>query len=655
MSSVAKPAVVSTQRETIATLDSFLRWHLHGAGFSHVYLYFDAPETEPDALALARDERWGGRVTVFAADAAFRQREGYSALPSFDELAPSVETHVQSRQRLNCEHCLRACASAGVDWLLHVDSDELFVPAAGERAPAHFGRLSARGCWQFTYRNLEAVPTAAAAESGDCFALVDHFKQHEGSLPAAALDGTSGAAKAALQHWLDRSVARLGRPAWYLFYSNGKSAVRVSSAGQCSGVHGWASGGAEESTHRAGGGWLTNLQRRPPQPSSSRLLVEEEGAVVLHYACCTRVGFASKDWRALGYLDGVGTSWARRWQRMRDKEERTGRLGEGSLGEGSLGEGSLGEEHRALVGLADSELLERHVEAGVLVKDSRVRRFLRGAASSRDPTPCGEGCGEGCGSGGGGGTRKARAAAAPLAAGELEGGVRALRRSGGCVFKVGRTGGGRDGGGTKHCESAVRGDEAAVIGRGEEACLPGLRPLLRREDELVAAMAGPATELRSVTSRSHPMCACYPGGGARYVRHLDNPGGAGCNGRLLTCLYYLNPAWRGEDGGQLRLHRRDGSVVDVEPLLDRLVLPASRPRWAISTWYHRREAQPAREGEGEGEEVNIGSAGGGLSECSFGNSTEEIESFLLALLALKGGEAQHAPKATHYRENLRSW
>ena len=402
MSSVAKPAVVSTQRDTIATLDSFLRWHLHGAGFSHVYLYFDAP-TEPDALALARDERWGGRVTVFAADAAFRQREGYSALPSFDELAPSVETHVQSRQRLNCEHCLRACASAGVDWLLHVDSDELFVPAAGERAPAHFGRLSARGCWQFTYRNLEAVPTAAAAEGGDCFALVDHFKQHEGSLPAAALDGTSGAAKAALQHWLDRSVARLGRPAWYLFYSNGKSAVRVSSAGQCSGVHGWASGGAEESTHRAGGGWLTNLRRRPPQPSSSRLLVEEEGAVVLHYACCTRVGFASKDWRALGYLDGVGTSWARRWQRMRDKEERTGRLGEGSLGEGSLGEGSLGEEHRALVGLADSELLERHVEAGVLVKDSRVRRFLRGEASSRDPTPGGEGCGEGCGSGGGGG------------------------------------------------------------------------------------------------------------------------------------------------------------------------------------------------------------------------------------------------------------
>ena len=172
--------------------------------------------------------------------------------------------------------------------------------------------------------------------------------------------------------------------------------------------------------------------------------------------------------------------------------------------------------------------------------------------------------------------------------------MRALRRSGVCVFTAGRTGGGRDGGGAKHCESALRGDEAAVIGRGEEACLPGLRPLLRRcgllaamasglwcepchalsnrEDELVAAMAGPATELRSVTSRSHPMCACYPGGGARYVRHLDNPGGAGCNGRLLTCLYYLNPAWRGEDGGQLRLHRRDGCVVDVEPLLDRLVL-----------------------------------------------------------------------------------
>ena len=36
-------------------------------------------------------------------------------------------------------------------------------------------------------------------------------------------------------------------------------------------------------------------------------------------------------------------------------------------------------------------------------------------------------------------------------------------------------------------------------------------------------------------------------------------------------------------------------------------------------------------------------------------SQQLVNECMLALLALKGGEAQHAPKATHYRENLRSW
>ena len=47
-----------------------------------------------------------------------------------------------------------------------------------------------------------------------------------------------------------------------------------------------------------------------------------------------------------------------------------------------------------------------------------------------------------------------------------------------------------------------------------------------------------------------------------------------------------------------------------------------------------------------------------MSEASFGNTTEEIESFLLAMLAMKGGDtaaAAREPKAKHYQANLRSW
>jgi hypothetical protein len=45
--------------------------------------------------------------------------------------------------------------------------------------------------------------------------------------------------------------------------------------------------------------------------------------------------------------------------------------------------------------------------------------------------------------------------------------------------------------------------------------------------------------------RARAMLTCYPGGGARYIRHVDN---GNRNGRKLTAILYLNPHWKEGDG-----------------------------------------------------------------------------------------------------------
>lgn len=94
------------------------------------------------------------------------------------------------------------------------------------------------------------------------------------------------------------------------------------------------------------------------------------------------------------------------------------------------------------------------------------------------------------------------------------------------------------------------------------------------------------------------MVACYPGSGAHYVKHVDNPNR---DGRCITAIYYLNLDWDVKNsGGLLRIFPegwREDRVADIEPLFDRLlffwsdrrnpheVQPAYRTRYAITLWY----------------------------------------------------------------------
>ena len=87
--------------------------------------------------------------------------------------------------------------------------------------------------------------------------------------------------------------------------------------------------------------------------------------------------------------------------------------------------------------------------------------------------------------------------------------------------------------------------------------------------------------------------AAYPAG-ARYAKHRDRFRDSDL--RVVSFVTYLNPDWRDEDGGALRLSLAAGEI-DIVPRsgsvcflseLEHEVLPATRERNSIAGWMRRR-------------------------------------------------------------------
>lgn len=92
--------------------------------------------------------------------------------------------------------------------------------------------------------------------------------------------------------------------------------------------------------------------------------------------------------------------------------------------------------------------------------------------------------------------------------------------------------------------------------------------------------------------------ALYPPG-TRYARHRDRF--RDDDARVVSCVLYLNEAWRAGHGGTLRLYFGDHRTLDVLPRggtlvaffaerFEHEVLVATRPRLAVTGWFRRRDA-----------------------------------------------------------------
>ena len=169
-------------------VSGFLAYHL-AVGFERVYLYFD--DVDDPAITAARRYEPQAVITLCNETYWKRQRRTNSFFTenlsqmALSNSGLSVENFekgdVQSRQCVVVQEAISLAASAGFDWILHIDIDELWyspIPSAQRDAPAVFA--AAPDCvQQLVFSNHEAVPQYNDSDcwftSHTLFKIHNHF------------------------------------------------------------------------------------------------------------------------------------------------------------------------------------------------------------------------------------------------------------------------------------------------------------------------------------------------------------------------------------------------------------------------------------------------------------------------------------------------
>ena len=321
-------AIVTTLKNADHVLDSFIAYHL-AIGFEHIFLFFDDP-ADPGIRRTAAYRN----VTAIAHDAALRER--WRGLPQYGEQAPFVDREVMARQVLNVELTMRLARERGFDWLLNIDSDELFF-SPDESAAAHFNALSKQPAEAITYLNYEALPERD--DIGDFFCEVDLFKVPPELNRRPITAAVVRAVKATPQF----------NPDFFNFYGTGKSAVRLSAEGmQPNGVHGFV---------RRSGQWQAAESRRHS---------------ILHYACCGFDAF----WTKYVTLGRFSDSW---WEKY-DIAASIGRFHLDARDVVARGDREAARAfYRERVAMEDKVRVDALIALGVLARFPQPRRVLDAA------------------------------------------------------------------------------------------------------------------------------------------------------------------------------------------------------------------------------------------------------------------------------------
>eukprot|EP00944_MAST-04C_sp_MAST-4C-sp1_P005511 g5511.t1 len=202
------------RRPPILATHTFIKFHL-ALGFDKIYFYFDdvddlGGDTE---LLKALSIEYGSQVSVCCCNLEWFTSNAFENYGSY------IKTDLVARQIVAIKQALRQANEDGMNWLLHIDIDELlyFQP---RRTDADNLKPSSIKRWfstipahidQVRFTNYEAAPEKLEIQPLDYFKSISLFKRNPNLTKKSVLR----------KYWPIEK-----RPYYFTAYSNGKSAVR---------------------------------------------------------------------------------------------------------------------------------------------------------------------------------------------------------------------------------------------------------------------------------------------------------------------------------------------------------------------------------------------------------------------------------------------
>ena len=167
-----KFALVTTAKGLNPAFFTFLRHH-RDVGFSRVYLFVDDPEYDLAFVEGLLRSDFNDFVRVIPHDS--RLKEIHSKTDYFKLHEATYARRVVTRQQLNVGYSVALALEEGIDWLCHLDTDELFGLRPGVDSVREYLSGFGTDVAEVFVPNVEAVPQEV--EIQDPFLEISWFKK----------------------------------------------------------------------------------------------------------------------------------------------------------------------------------------------------------------------------------------------------------------------------------------------------------------------------------------------------------------------------------------------------------------------------------------------------------------------------------------------